>query len=80
MDAAIASLLNTLLDGGNAAIVALLVFIRYELWVDWARLLKQQDDARASLDAMALAQENNTKTIVNAIIDLRQARINEPIR
>jgi hypothetical protein len=80
MDNAIASLLNTLLAGGNSAIVTLLVFVCYELWVDLARLLKQQDDARKSLDAMALAQENNAKAIVNAIIDLRLNRINEPPR
>jgi uncharacterized membrane protein (DUF106 family) len=80
MDGAIAWLLNTLLAGGNGAIVALLVFIRYELLMDRARLLNQQDDARESLDAMAMAQVNNTKTIVNAIIDLRLAGKNEPPR
>jgi len=78
MDTIISSLLSTVLAGGDSAIVSLLMFICYGLWVDRARLVKQHDLEQIRLDAVALEQRRSTDEIVGAIIDLRLARLDDP--
>jgi len=45
VDTGIALLTNTLLDGGNRAVLALLLFICYGLWVDRSRLTHNLQEA-----------------------------------
>jgi hypothetical protein len=45
MDTVIATLMNSLLDGGNRAVTALLLFICYGLWADRSRLMLSLEQA-----------------------------------
>ena len=67
MDAVTAALLNTLLSGGNGAIVAMLMFICYALWMERLRLIREHDIAQQRLDKVATAQMESAAAIVAAV-------------
>jgi hypothetical protein len=50
MDALVASLLNSLLAGGNSAIIVILIFVCYALWSERGRLLEQNEVSLKRLD------------------------------
>jgi hypothetical protein len=75
MDALVASLLSTLLAGGNSAIVVLLIFVCYALWAERGRLLEQNEISMKRLDGVAAAQAESTRAIVASIDGVRMAMV-----
>jgi hypothetical protein len=75
MDALVASLLSTLLAGGNSAIIVLLIFVCYALWTERSRLLEQNEITLKRLDGIATAQAESTRAIVASIEGMRVAMV-----
>jgi hypothetical protein len=67
MDTLLISVLNSLLNGGNGAIVAILLFICYGLWIDRNKLMQQNEAAQRRLDEVAERQLRSTEEVVAAI-------------
>jgi hypothetical protein len=75
MDALVGSLLNTILAGGNSAIVVVLIVVCYALWAERSRLLEQNEISLKRLDGVAAAQADSTRAIVASIDSMRMAML-----